>query len=140
MSQASQEAESLVLPMGEPGMCFQNSIALVLANPKRLLYVQGFYICEDGNGTQFINHAWVKDMVTGERHEVTIRDVEPDARYVGKEFAADELWVPSPGLFIQQLTLEQEEAMLTAAGYKVALSKEFFDEGGWDYVWVEAAR
>jgi hypothetical protein len=39
--------KELVLPMGEPGNCFENAMALVIAHPKRLRYVEGFYLGGD---------------------------------------------------------------------------------------------
>jgi hypothetical protein len=130
----AKKNEELVLPMGRPNNCYENAMAAVIANPKRLLYVEGFYITE---GSNFIHHGWVKDRATGKRHEVTISDADPDAVYIGKEFKRDELYSPFEGSTIEsadewahQLTIQDEYDMLSGAGYDVSLSRKLLPEDG----------
>jgi hypothetical protein len=87
---AYQAERPLVLPMGEPHNCFMNSIMAVVKYPARLKYCEGFYILPipevDKDYVVFQHHAWVVDKVTGQRHELTIRQLVPDCKYVGKVF------------------------------------------------------
>jgi hypothetical protein len=127
--------DELGVKMGRVGGCFGNAMACVIQRPDRLVYVEGFYIhgCKCCNDMTFIHHGWIKDTVTSEQHEVTIRDVDADAVYVGKEFTRDELYSPyedarieSADMWTQQLTVQQEHDMLVAAGYDVKLTRELF--------------
>jgi hypothetical protein len=119
----------LGLAMGKPNCCFENSTHAVWAHPDRLRFVEGFYIHNDF----LCHHAWVIDKLTGTRHELTIRNQDPDAVYIGKEFTRAELKDPygdlieHPKLWAPQLTLQDQFAMLTAAGYDVELGTHLWD-------------
>jgi hypothetical protein len=114
---AKYKTRELMLPKGRPHCCFENAMTLVLANPKRLTYVEGFYIYGSILGVTFIHHGWVVNKLTGTRHEVTMGDVHPDAVYIGKAFTANpDRW--------PLLTMQQQYDLLTAAGYDVVLFAE----------------
>jgi hypothetical protein len=118
------------LVMGLPQECFKNAMTAVLKFPERLLYVEGFIIpkdCTTEPGYTFIHHAWVKDKITGERHELTPSVEDPENEvYIGKEFTRDQLQVfeepiEHPDERSVQLTKADELELLTVAGYDVEL-------------------
>jgi hypothetical protein len=132
--------KELTPPMGEPHCCFKNAMTAVLKYPNRLLYVEGFigpgpkdsdYMVP---GYAFIHHAWVKDKITGKRHEVSPIGDPEGAVYIGKEITRDELRVfrghpdfvgdetiDSPDEWTAQLTMAEQLELLTGAGYEVEL-------------------
>jgi hypothetical protein len=126
------------LRMGEPHQCFYNSMKAVFACPERLQYVEGFVISEyECRSIHFIDHGWVVDKVTGQRHELTLGRNTADDKYVGKEFEKDDLTDPfehpieSPEWWEPQLSLQQQYDMLKAAGYDIEL---------WTRHWNDATK
>lgn len=118
----NQATNLLKLAMGEPNRCFYNATRAVWAHPDRLVYVEGFYI----NEYHLTPHAWVLDKLTITRHELSFRDQDPNAVYIGQAFTKFEMedtydvWEPDE--WKNLLTLQQQFEMLTAAGYDVELT------------------
>jgi hypothetical protein len=138
---AKHDADRLkkALVMGKPNSCFENATRAVLKFPERLLYVEGFVLSADKDS--FTHHAWVKDKLTGGRHEITPSINEADHVYIGKEFTKDEMVIfrgqaeleepmhpdnfnltwAYPGDTFPQLTKADELELLTGAGYDLEL-------------------
>jgi hypothetical protein len=132
-----EQALKIALKLGELNGCFKNSTKAVFACPDRLKYVEGFVVgtCSCCGGyTYLTHHAWVVDKVTGKRHELTIRNPDPDDKYIGKEFERDELTDPFDcpiehfELWCPQLMLQEQLDMLQAAGYDVELQTDHWNE------------
>jgi hypothetical protein len=94
-----------------------------------LSYDEGFLV----NKNQFTHHAWVLNRISGTHHELTLRDLDPDARYLGQAFAKDELRVfgkpmSEPDGWARQLNLKSQFALLTGSGYDGELSRYLWSD------------
>lgn len=136
---AAQKAKPLNLPLGEPYRCCHNSMCAVWRHSDRLRYVEGFVT--NGCDYRFIHHSWVVDIRTGMRRELTFRDQDPNAVYIGKEFTKADLKdrngepLDSPENYCEQLTLQDQYDLLTTAGYSIVLMACFEDDKCNEVTW-----